>query len=242
MKNYNGEKLDSKRCSKCRQIKNILEFYEQKHNSITKKDGTIKWIGSRYEAHCKQCAKQYTKKAYNVRNAFKQFLRNTYKTPIKRSSMTEHERQIRIGFKCIFESPINGLKNCCHCHMFQPLENFRKGNKTCKTCVSHIAKEKYIYVRGPQKHYTPQEKRTRKNEQLKKYFKTYGRILRSLSGDGCCLYCGETNPFMLNNHHIFGRENDDFTITLCEDHHAPFTRGMSFVLEDWYAPKRDKKN
>ena len=140
-------------------------------------------------------------------------------------------------------------KKCTKCGEDQPLKNYYKDKRTkdrrrtiCKTCLSRIKKEKYTYVQGPQKHYTPQEKRTRKNEQLKKYFKTYGRTLRLVAGDGCCLYCGEINPFMLNDHHIWGRKNSDFTITLCEDHHAPLTRGMSFVLEGWWVPTTDKKD
>ena len=78
----------------------------------------------------------------------------------------------------------------------------------------------------------PQKERRQWNEYMKLYMKIYGY----LKGDGCCLYCGEINPFMLNNHHIFGRKNSDFTITLCEDHHAPFTRGMPFVLTAWRPP------
>jgi len=90
-----------------------------------------------------------------------------------------------------------------------------------------------VLIKQPRKRQISKEIRKRKNVWLKKYFKTYGRTLKYLAGNGCCLYCWEINPFMLNNHHIWGKKNDSFTITLCEDHHAPFTRGMPFVLEGW---------
>jgi len=119
--------LITKKCSKCGQTKDISEFYELKYNTITMKDGAIKWVGPRYESQCKEC--------------------------------------------------------------------------------------------------------------MKLYMKIYGY----LNGDGCCLYCGEINPFMLNNHHIFGRKNNDFTITLCENHHAAFTRRLPLVLEKWCVPTANKR-
>ena len=54
------------------------------------------------------------------------------------------------------------------------------------------------------------------------------------SGDGCCLYCFEVLPWMLNNHHPWKAVDPDFTITLCENHHAVFTRGVPALLEDWH--------
>ncbi len=54
-----------------------------------------------------------------------------------------------------------------------------------------------------------------------------------LKGDGCCLYCGEINVFMLENHHVWGVKNDpDFTITLCANHHKPFRR-FPKMMENW---------
>ena len=45
-----------------------------------------------------------------------------------------------------------------------------------------------------------------------------------LSSDGCCLICGETNPFVLVEHHYAGRRNSSETITLCADCHEIVTR------------------
>ena len=34
----------------------------------------------------------------------------------------------------------------------------------------------------------------------------------------CCVICFEYNPFILENHHIFGKK-DDLTFTFCSNHH-----------------------
>jgi len=57
-----------------------------------------------------------------------------------------------------------------------------------------------------------------------------------LEGDGCCLYCGEINPFMLENHHVWGvNEDPEFTITLCANHHKPFIR-LPEMMANWGEP------
>lgn len=54
-----------------------------------------------------------------------------------------------------------------------------------------------------------------------------GRKYRSgiglLHGDGCCLFCGDFNPFHLENHHPFGILSE-FTITLCSNCHSEIHR------------------
>lgn len=40
-----------------------------------------------------------------------------------------------------------------------------------------------------------------------------------LRGQGICLHCDELNPFLLENHHIFGRKVSDFTISMCANCH-----------------------
>jgi len=140
------------------------------------KDGTIKWIGPQYEAHCKKCESKAQKNRYNKKHGFKQFLKNTHKTKNTNSQtqLTKTERQTWRNIKYAFESPIGNLKKCSICGEYQPLKNYYKEKRTkekrrtiCKTCQSRIRKEKYVYVRGPQKNYTTQEKRIRKNEELK---------------------------------------------------------------------------
>jgi len=68
------------------------------------------------------------------------------------------------------------------------------------------------------------------------YGKTNPTYKGYLQGDGCCLYCGEINPFMLENHHVWGVNDDpDFTITLCANHHKPFIR-FPKMMENWGEP------
>ena len=138
-------------------------------------------------------------------------------------------------------------KKCYSCGQNKDISEFYKWNASkdghvnvCKQCK----KEKYAQRTEKEKEHTRKLQRNnrRKNkerdrEKYNEYMKLYMKLYDYLKGDGCCLYCGETNPFMLNNHHTLGRKNGDFTITLCEDHHEPFTRGMPFVLEEWYPPR-----
>lgn len=41
-----------------------------------------------------------------------------------------------------------------------------------------------------------------------------------LYGTGICLVCGELNPLLLLNHHIFGRKNTDDVVSLCANCHT----------------------
>ena len=53
-----------------------------------------------------------------------------------------------------------------------------------------------------------------------------------LMGDGCCMWpnCHNTNPFVLQNHHPWKKDDPDFTITLCANHHEYFTRNRSVII------------
>ena len=71
--------------------------------------------------------------------------------------------------------------------------------------------------------------------------KIYSFLTYYLKGAGCCLYCWETNPWMLNHHHPWKKIDSDFTITLCENHHAPLSRYMPFLLKEWRSPPDKQK-
>ena len=81
----------------------------------------------------------------------------------------------------------------------------------------------------------PSGKALKDREKERSFLKGY------FGGDGCCLYCLETNPWMLNHHHVWGRNDGDFTITLCENHHAALSRHMPFLLEEWYSQPDNEK-
>jgi len=72
-------------------------------------------------------------------------------------------------------------------------------------------------------------------EVSRKYRKRIGKekqwLQLYLSNDGCCLWCFEINPFMLNKHHVWGRKNADETYTFCENHHALFSRNRNGLFE-----------
>ena len=55
-----------------------------------------------------------------------------------------------------------------------------------------------------------------------------------LRGDGCCLVCGEIDPFTLELHHLFNTDNP--RITLCSNCHRAlhkFSRYRKFATNAW---------
>jgi len=47
---------------------------------------------------------------------------------------------------------------------------------------------------------------------------------------GYCLSCGDNDLLVLNNHHIFGRNNSDITITICANCHEYIRKGFSSII------------
>ena len=107
----------------------------------------------------------------------------------------------------------------------------------CKECRKKLDRERYVKKRD---HVLKTVKKyNKKNKDKRKIYafleganpeKRWGY----LRGDGCCLYCGETDPFDLENHHPWKKHDPKFTITLCTKHHIYFTRGVPFLLTEWY--------
>ena len=119
-----------------------------------------------------------------------------------------------------------------------------------------LGRQKRLRLENPEEYKTKHKKSYEKNKdkvlkKQKEYRETlpnhniknkiysffYGRTRNPtggyFKGDGCCLYCGEINPFTLENHHPFGKKtHPDFTITLCANHHSQLHRMMA-SLEDW---------
>ena len=59
------------------------------------------------------------------------------------------------------------------------------------------------------------EENREKVRMLKRTDDFFKRFIRC----SCCVFCFESNPFMLEEHHIFGRKNN-LTIYLCSNHHS----------------------
>ena len=113
----------------------------------------------------------------------------------------------------------------------------------CKKCKAITNRKEYHENKEKRRksakkyYYSHQEEE--KKSSLEYYHKNkelsflYKRPYGYLRGDGCCLWpdCYEINPWMLNQHHSWEKTDPAFTITLCENHHAPLTRGVPAVLE-----------
>ncbi len=54
-----------------------------------------------------------------------------------------------------------------------------------------------------------------------------------LTGSGCCLICFNKDPYVLEEHHIGGRNNSELTITVCANHHAKLTRMQKGWNKRW---------
>lgn len=54
--------------------------------------------------------------------------------------------------------------------------------------------------------------------------KTFGKGFGFLQGTGICIFCGEINPFALENHHVFGKGS--ISISLCGTCHLMIHRSM----------------
>lgn len=62
---------------------------------------------------------------------------------------------------------------------------------------------------------------------------TYEKTLRSQQRSGAtrpaCIRCGEDNPIVLEDHHVFGRGYSDDVVPLCKNCHAKITAGQNLV-------------
>ena len=54
-----------------------------------------------------------------------------------------------------------------------------------------------------------------------------------LSGSGCCIICFESNPIVLEQHHIAGRNNSTATVTVCGNCHKILTTKQTSWHKSW---------
>ena len=136
----------------------------------------------------------------------------------------------RVCLKYILDMPTETHAKCTKCRQWKTLENFRRESHAtsrsnyrrtiCKACDYKHKKE----------HYVPAPPRPKKTEEERR---EENRMKSILEGDGCCFYCGEIDFWKLNNHHPWKKIDPNYTLTLCENHHAFCTRGLLFLLEEW---------
>lgn len=108
-------------------------------------------------------------------------------------------------------------KQCTNCKRTFPLSDFNRDIRRlsgyvdwCKDCRAEYM---FLYGRGAQGGY--------------------------LYGTGMCLACGELNPFLMENHHLFGRKNTDDTVSLCSDCH---TLKRYYPLTLWPQAREDPES
>lgn len=179
-----------------------------------------------YMTYCKECMKTYSReyqRTHGKSPRTKKQRRKEYITQCKKIGSAT-----RFAFKNLFEGPINGLRRCTKCKQHKPPTDFyvdlrhTTGYRTqCKTCS-----------------YTKKTSRRRRElnqrKKSKTHLKTKAFLKRLLNGDGCCLYCGQIDPFNLQNHHPWKKEDPHFTTTLCTKHHDYLTKERPFLLNKWY--------
>ena len=114
----------------------------------------------------------------------------------------------------------HGITPKCNCSECK--RTYQK-NYRLKHRHKHIAYMKEYNKKNKQKlkEYTKKYRVKHRNHTRKQRF-LYGNKLKDgfLSSEGFCLNCSETNPFMLETEHPFGRKNNNFTITLCGSCHS----------------------
>jgi len=203
-----------KTCSKCGASKPITEFYTYNEKPTAK---------------CKECLREYQRKYEPKEKRHQRYKRDYIKDSLKTGM------RYRVGLKYILNMPTETHAKCTKCGQWKTLEHYRKEKTrpghhpnyyrtTCKECDAATGKKYYA------KHYVPVPPRPQKTEEEKGEALQINRVL---VGDGCCLYCGETDFWKLNNHHPWKKRDPNFTVTLCENHHAFCTRKLPFLLEEW---------
>lgn len=65
------------------------------------------------------------------------------------------------------------------------------------------------------------------------YWEKDDKIGFELSNTDCCAICFESNPLVLEQHHIAGRNNAKATVTVCSNHHRILSRKQSSWPKLW---------
>lgn len=75
------------------------------------------------------------------------------------------------------------------------------------------------------------EQRIKENKWLKQFF----------DAQGYCVICGHSDPFDLEGHHVGGKSNSDFVISLCRNCHGKVSRKQYNWPKDWAKKNKPKK-
>lgn len=58
-------------------------------------------------------------------------------------------------------------------------------------------------------------------------------IEQFLSGQGYCIICNHTDPLDLEYHHVAGKNNDEFIISVCRNCHGRLSRKQRLWPKQW---------
>lgn len=70
----------------------------------------------------------------------------------------------------------------------------------------------------------------KENKWLKQFFE----------GQGCCVICGHSDPFDLEYHHVGGKSNSDYLISLCRICHGKISRKQYVWPNGWSKKNKPK--
>lgn len=75
------------------------------------------------------------------------------------------------------------------------------------------------------------EQLIKENKWLEKFFE----------GQGCCVICFHADPFDLELHHVGGKANSDFQVSLCRNCHGRISRKQYNWPKDWSKKGKNQK-
>lgn len=130
-------------------------------------------------------------------------------------------------------------KFCKNCKRWLPLEEYYKDvssrdglTRWCKSCDKNASKQ--FRVNNPEYFI---RYRLENRDQILETIRQCLFLRRPhsgggfLNGTGICVFCGETNPFRLEAHHIFGRDNA-LVVHLCGSCHLVLHRFPKLLEEN----------
>ncbi|WP_101010754.1 hypothetical protein [Nitrosotalea sinensis] len=60
-------------------------------------------------------------------------------------------------------------------------------------------------------------------------------------GQGCCIWCFHSDPFDLEDNHVGGKVNSDFTLSMCRNCHGKFSRKQYGWPKGWSRKNKSER-
>lgn len=78
-------------------------------------------------------------------------------------------------------------------------------------------------------------------ESIEQLIKENKWLEQFLDGQGCCVLCLHSDPFDLEDHHVGGKANSDFTVSTCRNCHGKLSRKQYDWPKDWSKKNKSEK-